>query len=275
MSHFLSFVLICLVSDCVVGPVFSNNSSLSRLPKEIVHKIANDYVANQAHLVHFSQINREYRAIADQVDLQRINQDYASIINTTMNASQIFSTFYNLKRVKTIKEFANTRLPCIFRGGLSYTTGQGAQNLAYLAFMMRDIDKLYYMEMLRVLIFVFVEGKIIDMLLVNACDRVPSFVEQYKLESQGNYTKIFEAIMNGSKVMDELILFNKPWTRETAKLYGRTFAIVAPAPFGVLLLYFQEVALQPSVITMYLGLIICITTAIILMNVYVIRMRRG
>ena len=208
MSHFLSFVLISLVFDCVVGPVIAKYSFLSRVPKEIVHKIANDYVANQEHLIHFSQISREHRAIADQVDLERINQDYASIINTTMNASQISSTFYHLKRVKTIKEFANTSLPCIFRGVLSHTTGN------------------------------------------------------YTLESQGNYTKIFEAIMNGSKVMDELMLFNKPWTRE-------------PAPFGVLLLYFQEVAFQPSVITMYLGLIICITTAIILMNVHIIRMRRG
>ena len=135
-----------------------------------MHKIANDYVSNPKYLAHFSQINKKYRSIAHQIDLQKIKEDYSSIISTTMNVSQILSAFYHLKRVKTTKEFASRRLPVMFRGILNRSLKLEHRNLAYLAFMMRDIYTPYYMETLKVLIFVFSNGNISSVFWVNPAE---------------------------------------------------------------------------------------------------------
>ena len=247
-----------------------------------MHKIANDYVSNPEYLAHFSQINREYRSIAHHIDLERIKEDYSSIISTTLNVSQILSAFYHLKRVKTIKEFASRRLPCMFRGILNRTKKSEHQNLAYLAFMMRDIYTPYYMETLRALIFVFSNGNISSVFWVNPAESYenPPFFEHtfkggYKVMSQDNYIRIFQDIIEGSKVGSgkKWILLNKPWMTETAKLYGRDWAVLAP--FGMLFAYSRDIPLGAYLISISLGAIVSITTVLILMNVYIAFVRRN
>ena len=223
MSITLCFTLYSTAIHYVTAASSSSSSSTSfiqALPKELIHKISNDYASNQ-DLKRISQICNKWRRIVHGIELIRIEEDYAELINNgRMNATDIFKKFYHLRERKTWKELGNGRMPYMFRGILNCGCHQQG-HFPYLAFSMREI----YMQVLydeyykplngvqiKTIFYVFRKGRIHSFFYVDNPYQTKVNLNGTAACPDGKWIKTMQSIMNGHVMLCEdrkLILLNK------------------------------------------------------------------
>ena len=262
-----------LLCFAIIIEASSPASSIRALPKELINKIASDYASNQ-DLISFSQINPQWREVVNEIDLKRIETDYAQLIEGgTITSAEILEKFYHLKGSRLQREIANNHIPCMSRGILfnPATRTWGKKGFyQYLAFLMRDTYLPNYWpsndDQLKTIICVFQKGKIKTLFCVDNADK-SGRIYMYQDFSKEKCIKDVQSIMNGDVVAlaqhRRLILLDKPWFVQSAKRYASDWVTVTS--IGSLAAFSSEVP-----ISQYLLWQFKIAGAVVLMSVCVL-----